>query len=162
MTEKHVTFGTWLFENEHRLALIATPKSPIPTREELNVGLIDPPAITREDWQGDLDRLVEEGLLEATGKRDGPPYRLTKLGRKMEDSLHASIAEFVEDGFIELADEPNVEGGFRLTGKGKAVVRSDWQQAFDRLVEDGHIEVTGERNGQPVYALTDLGRRRCL
>jgi DNA-binding PadR family transcriptional regulator len=162
MTEKHVPFGTWLFENEHRLALIATPKPPIPTREELDVGLIDPPAMTREDWQGDLDRLVEEGLLEATGQRDGPPYRLTKRGREIEDSLHASIAAFGEDGFIELADEPDDQRGYRLTEKGKAAVRSDWQQVFDGLAEDGLIEVTSERNGQPVYALTDLGRRRCL
>jgi DNA-binding PadR family transcriptional regulator len=159
MTEKHVAFAKWLFENEHRLALIASPKRPIPTREELGVGLIDPPAITREDWQSDSDRLVEEGLLEATGQREGPPYRLTQAGREIEDGLHASIAEFVEDGFIERADEPDGEGGFRLTEKGEAAVRNDWQQVFDGLVEDGFVEVTGERNGQPVYALTDLGRR---
>jgi predicted transcriptional regulator len=161
MTERDVAFATWLFENEHRLALMASPKRPIPTREELDVALIDPPAITREDWQGDLDRLVEEGLLEATGKRDGPPYRLTQTGREIEDSLHASIAEFVKGGFIGLADEPDGERRYRLTEKGEAAVRNDWQQVFDGLVEDGSIEVTGERIGQPVYGLTDLGRQLC-
>jgi DNA-binding PadR family transcriptional regulator len=162
MTEKHVPFATWLFENEHHLALIATPKRPIPTREELEVGLVDPPAMTREDWQADLDRLVSEGLLEATGQHEGPPYRLTRKGREIEAGLHASIARFVEDGFIEPTDEPDGQGGYRLTEKGKAAVRSDWQQAFDRLAEDGLIEVTGEQNGQPVYALTEAGREGLL
>jgi DNA-binding PadR family transcriptional regulator len=158
MTE-HVSFATWLADNEHRLALIANPKRPIPTREALDLGLVDPSAITREDWQRDLDRFVAEGLLEATGKRDGPPYRLTKMGREIADGLLASIAEFEEDGFIEPTDEPDGQRGYQLTEKGQAAVRRDWQQVFDGLVEDGLIEVTGERYGQPVYALADPGRR---
>jgi hypothetical protein len=72
MTRKHTLVANGVRYESKTLLPVTVSAPAIPT----------PCGLERHEWQKTFDHLVEEGLLEVIGERNGSPlYALTEIGR---------------------------------------------------------------------------------